>query len=47
MIGLLWEKSAELLQALGWNADPEVAYRVLWTGFLMLLAGLGLICIQR
>lgn len=47
LTGLLGEKGAELLQALGWNAHPGAGYRVMLTGFIMLLAGLGLIYCQR
>ncbi len=47
MIGLLWDKGAELLLALGWNVDPDRGYRIMLTGLLMVLAGYGLIYLRR
>ena len=47
LAGLLWEKGAELLRVLGWNADSGAGSRVMRLGFVMVVAGLGLIYLQR
>ena len=43
MVGLLWYKGAWLLRFFEINVDPEKGFKVAMVGFVMLLAGIGLL----
>ncbi len=43
MLGLLWYKAGRLLNHFNLDASPEKGYKIAMIGFVMLVAGIGMI----